>query len=244
MRLAKFLSRAGVASRRSAEAIVAQGRVTVAGEVVSDPAADVSPRACVCVDGIQVALEQPAVYMLNKPRGVVSTAKDTHARQTVIDLVDSDVRLYPVGRLDRDSVGLIFLTNDGELANRLTHPRYGVEKTYRARVRFGPVSDATLAWLRAGVALDDGISTAVRAGCVSPHVLEVSIREGRKHQVRRMLAAVGHPVTSLERVAFGGLCLGALARGRSRRLTDAEVAVLWKNAGGDITRAEGGNHSR
>jgi 23S rRNA pseudouridine2605 synthase len=182
--------------------------------------------------------------MLNKPSGVISTAKDTHGRRTVTDLVGSDTRLYPVGRLDRDSVGLIFLTNDGELSNLLTHPRYGVAKTYRAQVRFGPVSDKTQAWLRQGVTLDDGISRAVRVAPVSKACLDLTIREGRKHQVRRMLAAVGHPVTRLERIAFGGVCLGDLAPGHYRPLTDAEVAVLWKNACGDTTGTARGNDSR
>ena len=134
MRLAKYLAHAGVASRRAAEGLVAEGRVTVGGEVVLDPARDVDERSGVAVDGRDVAPEPRELFAVNKPKGVVSTAQDTHGRPVVTDLVESDRRLYPVGRLDADTTGLILLTNDGELAERLTHPRYGVEKTYRATV--------------------------------------------------------------------------------------------------------------
>src|ERR671922_2120652 len=143
MRLAKFLAHAGVASRRAAERLVAEGRVTVGGEVVNDPARDVDGESGVEVDGRAVAAEPREVHMLNKPAGVVSTARDTHGRRTVVDLVPSERRLYPVGRLDADTTGLILLTNDGELANRLTHPRFEVEKEYRATVR-GPVGTRAL----------------------------------------------------------------------------------------------------
>src|ERR671922_2172885 len=156
MRLAKFLAHAGVASRRAAERLVAEGRVTVGGEVVNDPARDVDGESGVEVDGRAVAAEPREVHMLNKPAGVVSTARDTHGRRTVVALVPSERRLYPVGRLDADSTGLILLTNDGELANRLTHPRYGVPRTYRAKVGHPPVRAPALRALREGVELDDG----------------------------------------------------------------------------------------
>jgi 23S rRNA pseudouridine2605 synthase len=157
---------------------------------------------------------------------VVSTARDTHGRPTVTELVRSRRRLYPVGRLDADTTGLILLTNDGDLANRLMHPRYGVEKTYRARVEPRPVSEEALRRLRDGVTLDDGRTSPARVRQVRPGVLELTIAEGRKRQVRRMLEAVGHTVVALRRVGFGPLRLGDLAEGRSRRLTAAEVKRL------------------
>ena len=144
----------------------------------------------------------------------MSTASDTHGRRTVVDLVDSERRLYPVGRLDADTTGLILLTNDGELANRLTHPRYEVEKTYRARVEPAPVPEPALRRLREGVELEEGTTSPARVRQVEPGVLEIAIHEGRKRQVRRMCEAVGHRVRSLERVAFGPLRLGGLASGR------------------------------
>src|ERR687897_894181 len=156
MRLAKFLAHAGVASRRASEGIVAEGRVTVDGEVFTDPARDVDETSGVALDGRRVEPEPHEVHALNKPAGVVSTARDTHGRPTVVQLVRSRRRLYPVGRLDADSTGLILLTNDGELAERLTHPRYGVKKVYRARVQPARLSPRALAELRRGVELEDG----------------------------------------------------------------------------------------
>ena len=144
MRLAKYLAHAGVSSRRAAERLIAEGRVTVGGEVVTDPARDVDERSGVAADGHAVEPEPREVHALNKPAGVVSTARDTHGRPTVVELVRSRRRLYPVGRLDAETTGLILLTNDGELAERLTHPRYGLEKVYRARVRPGRVSPRAL----------------------------------------------------------------------------------------------------
>ena len=231
MRLAKFLAHAGVASRRGAERVVAEGRVTVAGEVVTDPARGVDESSAVALDGEPVAVEAVEVHMVNKPPRVVSTARDTHGRPTVTDLVASERRLYPVGRLDAASTGLILLTNDGELANRLTHPRYGVEKTYRARVEPRPVRAGALRALREGVDLDDGPTLPAHARQLEPGVLELVLREGRKRQVRRMCEAVGHRVVALERVAFGPLALGRLAPGRSRRLGPEEVERLRRAAG-------------
>jgi 23S rRNA pseudouridine2605 synthase len=226
MRLAKFLAHAGVASRRAAEGLIAEGRVSVAGEVVTDPARDVDESSRVTVDGRAVGPEPREVHALNKPRGVVSTARDTHGRPTVVELVRSQRRLYPVGRLDADTTGLILLTNDGELAERLTHPRHGVEKVYRARVQPGRVAPEALRALREGVELEDGRTAPARARQPAPGVLEITLREGRKRQVRRMVEAVGHRVIELERVAFGPLGLRGLEPGQSRRLKRAEVERL------------------
>jgi 23S rRNA pseudouridine2605 synthase len=226
MRLAKFLAHAGVASRRAAEGLIAEGRVSVAGDTVTDPARDVDESSEVAVDGRAVQPEPREVYALNKPRGVVSTARDTHGRPTVVQLVRSRRRLYPVGRLDADSSGLILLTNDGELAQRLTHPRYGVDKIYRARVRPARVSPRALAALREGVELEDGRTAPTRVRQPAPGILEITLREGRKRQVRRMAEAVGHRVVELERVAFGPLGLRGLESGQSRRLKPAEVERL------------------
>jgi len=228
LRLAKYLAHAGVCSRRAAEQLIAAGRVSVAGEVVNDPARDVGDGSEVAVDGRAIAgAETRVLYALNKPRGVLSTARDTHGRRTVLDLLpDAGARLYPVGRLDRDTSGLLLLTNDGELANRLTHPRYEVAKTYRAKLGGGPPAAAALARLRSGVELEDGVTAAARVRRVGPGEIELTIHEGRNRQVRRMCEAVGHPVLELCRVAFGPLRLGSLAPGEHRRLTDAEVARL------------------
>ena len=233
MRRAKFLAHAGVASRRAAERLVAEGRVTVEGEVVTDPARAIERDSAVAVDGRPAAPEATEVHLLNKPAGVVSTARDPHGRPTVTELVASERRLYPVGRLDADTTGLILLTNDGELANLLTHPRHEVEKTYRARVERRPVRAAALRSLRGGVELDDGRTLPARVRQVEPGVLEIVLREGRKRQVRRMCEAVGHRVVALERVALGPLRLGRLPSGGSRRLTASEVERLRRAAAGD-----------
>jgi 23S rRNA pseudouridine2605 synthase len=232
MRLAKYLAHAGVASRRAAEEIVRAGRVTVGAETVVDPARSVSAADAVTVDGAPLRPPGPerVVYAVNKPAGVVSTASDTHRRPTVISLVPSTGRLYPVGRLDIDTTGLILLTDDGDLAYRLTHPRFEVEKTYRATVR-GTVRDAALRRLRAGVALQDGMSAPARVRRVAPEVIELTLHEGRKRQVRRMCEAVGHRVVALERVAFGPLALGDLPAGAHRALTESELRAL-RQAGG------------
>jgi 23S rRNA pseudouridine2605 synthase len=226
MRLVKFLAHAGVASRRAAEGIVGEGRVTVDGEVVTDPARDVDEARRVELDGRRVGPEPLEVHALNKPAGVVSTARDTHGRPTVVQLVRSRRRLYPVGRLDADTTGLILLTNDGELAERLTHPRYGVKKVYRARVQPARLSPRALEALREGVELDDGRTAPAHARQPAGGIVEIAVREGRKRQVRRMLEAVGHRVVGLERVAFGPLGLRGLEQGKSRRLTRAEVERL------------------
>jgi len=229
VRLAKFLARAGVASRRAAEQVIAEGRVSVDGEPVTDLARDVGEGADVRVDGRAVSAEPTETWALNKPSGVVSTAREPGRRRAVTDLVDSPARLYPVGRLDADSTGLILLTNDGELANRLTHPRYEVQKTYRVEL-LRPPADRDLEQLRRGVELDDGPTAPARARRTAEREIEISIHEGRNRQVRRMAEAVGNEVVRLERVRLGSLELGELRRGDARRLTDDELGRLWEDA--------------
>ena len=223
----KFLAHAGVASRRKAEEIIAKGMVSVGGEVVRDPARDVSDGDDVRVNGSPVGAEAREVWAVNKPPGVVSTAKEPGDRPAVVELVRTEVRLYPVGRLDADSTGLLLLTNDGELANRLTHPRYEVPKTYRVRLR-NPLAKRDLERLRTGVELDDGPTAPAQVRRYGEREIEITLREGRNRQVRRMLEAVGNRVTSLRRVSFGPLSLADLPEGKARRLSDGEVAQLRK----------------
>jgi 23S rRNA pseudouridine2605 synthase len=238
LRLAKYLAHAGVASRRAAERLIADGKVRVGGEVVTDPARDVDAASDVEVDGRPVEPEPREVWAVNKPKGVVSTARTfgghknrrrIERRRAVTQLVDSPRRLYPVGRLDVDSTGLILLTNDGELANRLTHPRYGVERRYRVRLR-RPATELQLRRLRRGVELEDGPAAPARVRRVSARVIEVTIAEGRKRQVRRMVEAAGNEVATLTRTRFGSVELGPLPEGKARRLRRSEVRRLWKDA--------------
>jgi len=230
MRLAKHLAHAGVASRRAAEAMIAEGRVTVDGETVTDPARGVTGAEAITVDG--AALGGPprrVVYAVHKPAGVVSTAHDTHGRPTVVELVpEAGTRLYPVGRLDADTTGLILLTDDGELAHRLTHPSFEVPRTYHAKVRHAPVREEALQRLRDGIELEDGKTSPARVKRLAADRIELTIHEGRKRQVRRMCEAVGHPVIALERVRFGPLWLGKLEEGQHRRLTAPEIEKLRK----------------
>jgi 23S rRNA pseudouridine2605 synthase len=247
VRLAKYLAHAGVASRRAAERLIAEGRVSIDGVIVRDPARDVAvpdepdeaarpprgdregapARPRVSVDGAPLAgREARVVYAVHKPQGVLSTASDPHGRATVVELVGEQRRLYPVGRLDADTAGLILLTNDGALAHRLTHPRFEVPKTYRAQVAGGPVGRRELRALESGVTLEDGVTGRAEVRRLADDLLEITIREGRNRQVRRMCEAVGHPVVGLERVRFGSLALEDLPRGSHRRLSDGEVALL------------------
>lgn len=227
MRLAKYLASAGVASRRASEDIIRAGRVRVDGATITDPGLDVGSAAEVTVDGATVpTAPERVVYALNKPSGVLSTASDPQGRPTVVELVREPARLYPVGRLDSDTTGLILLTNDGELAHRLTHPRFEVEKTYRAVVANPPVREGALQRLREGVQLEDGPTAPARVKRVKADTLELVLHEGRKRQVRRMCEQVGHPVRRLERIRLGPLALGALAPGAYRRLSAAEVGRL------------------
>lgn len=205
--------------------------MSVDGDVVTDPARSVDEGSEVMVDGRRVSFEPREVHVLNKPPGVVSTVSDTHGRPTVVSLVPSPLRLYPVGRLDADTTGLLLLTNDGELAERLMHPRFGVEKVYRARLAPPGISEVSLRALRSGVDLDDGRTSPARVRRLGKGVVEIGVREGRKRQVRRMLEAVGHRVVALERVAFGPLRLGDLGPGESRLLSDSELDLLREAAG-------------
>ena len=229
MRLAKYLAHAGVASRRAAEQLIADGKVRVAGQVVTDPARDVDEGSGVEVNGRAIEPEPTEVWALNKPAGVVSTAREPGRRRAVTELVDSERRLYPVGRLDADSTGLILLTNDGALANRLTHPRYGVPKSYRVSLQ-RPPSESDLDRLRKGLRLEDGPTAPAEVARLAEHELEITIREGRKRQVRRMIEAIGNQVEALTRVRIGSLELGALRRGEARRLEPGEVSALWEDS--------------
>jgi 23S rRNA pseudouridine2605 synthase len=211
MRLVKYLAHSGVASRRACERLIAAGRVTVGGEVVTDPARDIEPPAAVEVDGRAVAPEAREVWVLNKPENVVSTASEPGRRRAVVDLIESDRRLYPVGRLDADSSGLILVANDGELAHR--------------------AAEAQLRRLREGVVLDDGPTGPALVRRSGEHGLEITISEGRNRQVRRMVERVGNEATSLRRIGFGSLRLGDLPEGGSRRLGRSELRRLWKDVG-------------
>jgi 23S rRNA pseudouridine2605 synthase len=227
MRLVKFLATAGVASRRAAEEIIRAQRVTVDGVTVTDPARDVGEQDAVAVDGSLVRqAHDRVVYAVNKPAGVVSTASDPQHRRTVVSLVPSALRLYPVGRLDIDTTGLILLTNDGELAFRLTHPSFEVPRTYRVQIARPPVRSAAVRALRAGVELEDGRTAPARVRRVSDDTIELTIHEGRKRQVKRMCEHVGHPVRRLARVSFGPLELGDLKPGAHRQLSADELRAL------------------
>jgi 23S rRNA pseudouridine2605 synthase len=228
-RLNRYLAACGLGSRRGVETLVAEGRVAIDGVVADSPGQRVEEGATVTVDGDPVAPDTHVYVLLNKPKDVVTTVRDTHGRPTVIELVGADRRLFPVGRLDAETTGLLLLTNDGELAARLMHPRHGVEKTYEATVR-GAVTGATAARLAAGIELDGRRTAPARVRVLHAtgrqSVVEVVLHEGRKRQVRRMCEAVGHPVISLHRSAYAGLRLGALKAGASRPLLPSEVELL------------------
>ena len=226
MRLNAFLSRAGVASRRRADELIKAGRVTVNGKP-GQLNTVVSSHDWVAVDGQEVTRQRLRYVLLHKPSGMLTTARDPQRRPTVVELVPDEPRVVPVGRLDADTTGALLLTNDGDLAHRLAHPRYGVEKTYVADVE-GDANDATLQRLRDGVELDDGPTAPARASRVGAGQVELVLHEGRKHQVKRMLAAVGHPVSRLHRSAYAGLTLEGLEPGAWRELETAEVEELRK----------------
>jgi 23S rRNA pseudouridine2605 synthase len=225
VRLNAYLARAGVASRRKADELIKAGRVTVNG-ARGELNTHVGAHDRVEVDGDAVAKQRLAYVLLHKPAGVVTTASDPHGRPTVVDLVDHASRVVPVGRLDADTTGALLLTNDGALAHRLAHPRYGVEKTYVADVEGEPADDAIRA-LAQGIELDDGPTAAARARRLGPSRVELTIHEGRKHQVKRMLAAVGHPVTRLHRSVYAGLTLEGLEPRAWRELEPSEVERLY-----------------
>ncbi len=224
MRLNAYLARAGVASRRGAEELIRAGRVRVNGEVAG-LATFVEARDRVEVDGSQVEPEPLTYVLLHKPAGVVTTARDPQGRPTVVGLVGHERRVVPVGRLDADTTGALLLTNDGPLAHRLMHPRYEVDKVYEAEVEGQPGTEA-LARLREGVELEDGLTACAEAEVVGPSRVELTIHEGRKHQVKRMLEAVGHPVHRLHRKAYAGLTLEGLEPGEWRELSADEARRL------------------
>ena len=224
MRLNAYLARAGVASRRGADELIKAGRVLVNGER-GQLNTFVESRDRVQVDGRAVDLQPLAYLLLHKPAGVVTTARDPQGRRTVVELVPSEPRVVPVGRLDAGTTGALLLTNDGPLAHRLAHPRYGVEKVYEASVEGDP-GDAALRRLRDGVELEDGRTAPARARRLGPGRVELTIHEGRNRQVRRMLEAVGHPVVRLHRSTYAGLTLEGLEPGAWRELSAAEVAAL------------------
>lgn len=229
-RLQKVLARAGIGSRRACEELVAAGRVVVNGQVAAlgqraHPGTD-----HISVDGIPLPVRQGmAYYLLNKPAGVVSSAVGQDGRRLVVDLVPSSPRVYPVGRLDADSEGLIILTNDGDLAHSLTHPSFGVEKEYVVQLS-RPLSAEAVGRLRRGVELDDGVTAPARVRVLGPGTARIAVHEGRNHQVRRMCDAVGSPVTYLARTRIGAVSAPDLAPGQWRSLTTTEVTALWKQA--------------
>jgi 23S rRNA pseudouridine2605 synthase len=224
VRLNAYLARAGVASRRKADELIKAGRVRVNGEP-GQLNTFVEANDVVELDGQALAPQALAYVLLNKPPGIVTTARDPHGRRTVVDLVRHDARVVPVGRLDADTTGALLLTNDGELAHRLAHPRYEVEKVYEAEVE-GEPSDDAIRRLAEGVELDDGLTAPARVRRLGPSRLELAIHEGRKHQVKRMLETVGHPVRSLHRSRYAGLTANGLESGSWRELGPDEVNAL------------------
>jgi 23S rRNA pseudouridine2605 synthase len=224
MRLNAYLARTGIASRRGADELIKAGRVTVNGEP-GQLNTFVGARDRVELDGRPLETQALAYVLLHKPAGVVTTTRDPQGRPTVVELVDHPARVVPVGRLDADTTGALLLTNDGPLAHRLAHPRYGVEKVYEVEVEGEPSEDA-VERLRSGVELDDGLTAPARARPLGASKLELALHEGRKHQVKRMLAAVGHPVTRLHRSRYAGLALEGLEPGQCRELEPSEVDRL------------------
>lgn len=230
-RVQKVLARLGFGSRRVCDDLIEEGRVTVNGEVAVLGRRVHTDRDEVAVDGVVVGIRPGSVYyLLNKPRGVVTTASDPQGRRTVVELVPDEPRVFPVGRLDADTEGLLLLTNDGDLAHRLTHPSFGVDKEYLAEVQGEPTANA-LRTLRKGVELDDGITSPAKVSAVAPTALRITIHEGRNRQVRRMCEAVGHPVVRLVRMRIGPLADRKLKPGEWRALTTDEVRSLERAAG-------------
>ena len=224
MRLNAYLARTGIASRRGADELIKRGRIRVNG-VTAGLNTYVREGDVVDLDGRLLLPQAVAYVLLHKPAGVVTTASDPHGRPTVVGLVEHESRVVPVGRLDADTTGALLLTNDGELAHRLAHPRYEVEKVYEAEVE-GEPSDEALSELERGVDLDDGRTAPAQARRLGSSLIELSIHEGRKHQVKRMLEAVDHPVTRLHRSRYAGLTTEGLEPGQWRELAEDEVASL------------------
>jgi 23S rRNA pseudouridine2605 synthase len=224
MRLNAYVARTGIASRRGADELIKRGRVRVNG-VTAELNTFVEEGDVVDLDGKLLVPQALAYVLLHKPAGVVTTARDPQGRPIVVDLVQHDSRVVPVGRLDADTTGALLLTNDGDLAHRLAHPRYEVEKVYEAEVE-GEPSDKALANLANGVELDDGVTAPARVRRIDPSRIELALHEGRKHQVKRMLEEVGHPVLRLHRSRYAGLTVNNLTPGEWRELEASEVAAL------------------
>lgn len=230
VRLQKVLAERGFGSRRVCEDLIAEGRVVVNGDVAVLGRRVHAETDVVEVDGVPIPTRSDFVYyLLNKPRGIVTTASDPQGRPTVVALVPDEPRVYPVGRLDVDTEGLLILTNDGVLTHRLTHPSFGIEKEYLAQVTGTPTASA-VAHLRAGVELDDGVTSPAKVSQPEPGMLRITIHEGRNRQVRRMCDAIGHPVTRLVRVRMGTLADRRLTPGAWRKLSTAEVRALYEAA--------------
>ncbi|MBQ6297493.1 MAG: rRNA pseudouridine synthase [Selenomonadaceae bacterium] len=230
-RLQKIIARAGICSRREAEKLILAGKVSVDGKIITELGAKAELNQKIRVDGKLLTLGAEKIYiMLNKPRGYVSTARDERGRKTILELVDISERIYPIGRLDLNSEGLILLTNDGELTNALIHPRFEVKKTYRAKIA-GVLTEEKLDLLRAGIELDDGLTAPAEIYMLDKDLVEITIHEGRNRQVRRMFSAIGCDVKRLKRIKFANLTLNGLKVGKWRELTAEEVAELK----GDLT---------
>lgn len=235
-RLQKAMAEAGVASRRASEKLILQGKVAVNGKIVTELGTKVSVHDEIVVNGVPIHHEQHVYYLLNKPRGVISSAHDDKGRRTVVDIIhdaDIDERIYPVGRLDYDTTGILLLTNDGTLANKLMHPKYEVEKTYVAKVE-GIVKNDELKQLRLGVVIDGQKTKPAKSKLLNvdrakkTSLVQLTIHEGRNHQVKNMFKAVGHPVTKLHRETYGPLNLYGLQPGEFRALKPEEVQLLKK----------------
>lgn len=226
-RLQKIIARAGICSRREAEKLILDGKVTVDGKIITElgAKADIAKNK-IRVNGKLLNFDTEKIYLLlNKPRGYVSTTHDERGRPTVLDLIDTSERIYPIGRLDLNSEGLILLTNDGELTNLLIHPRFEVKKTYRAKIS-GEITEEKLDKLRAGIELDDGLTAPAEIYRLDKDLIEITIHEGRNRQVRRMFSAIGCDVKRLKRIKFGNLTLEGVGAGKYRKLTSEEVAEL------------------
>jgi len=234
LRLNRYISASGVASRRKAESIIRAGRIGVNGEIITDPANNINPeRDKITLDGSHLVINsQKRYYILNKPTGVIVSIGDTHGRATVIDLMDEETKsVFPVGRLDKNTSGVLLLTDDGDLAHRLTHPSFGVKKVYRAEVA-GKINEKDIQKIREGLTLDDGPTAPAEMKVLecnkNSSIVEITIHQGRKRQVRRMLKHIGHPVRTLERISFGGITAQDLPLGTYRPLKDGEVEMLKK----------------
>lgn len=228
-RLQKLIARAGVTSRRNAEKLITDGKVTVDGKVITELGAKFdATKNKIRVDGKILKFDTKKIYiLLNKPRGYVCTAKDERGRKTVLDLINISERVFPVGRLDLNSEGLLLLTNDGELMNALIHPKFKIDKTYRAKVS-GEITEEKLDKLRAGIELDDGLTAPAEIFLIDENLVEITIHEGRNRQIRRMFAAIGCDVKRLKRIKFAGLTLDGVKVGKFRRLSFTEIKNLKK----------------